>query len=71
MFRDLTVILAIVDLWAIVVCGHYANETVNFARSVHNDFEHFQKTGQRIGGRDGRRLISFDTRNDNIEVMLN
>lgn len=67
-FHDLTVIIAIVELWATAVNGYYANETVNFARAIHNDFEYFQKTGQRISGRDGRKLISFDTRNNNIEV---
>lgn len=61
-------ILAIVELWAVIVDGHYANETVNFARAINDDFQYFQKTGQRISSRDGRKLLSFDTRNDNIEV---
>lgn len=69
-FRELTVICAIVELWAnIVVDCHYANETVNFARAINDDFESFKKTGQRISGRDGRKLLSFDTRNNNIEVI--
>lgn len=66
--HDLTVIIAIVELWATAVNCYYANETVNVARAIHDDFEYFQKTGQRISGRDGRKLLSFDTTNNNIEV---
>lgn len=70
-FHDLAVFIAIVEfVISAVVNGYYANETMNFARAIHNDFEHFQKTGQRISGRDGRKLISFDTKNNNIEVCL-
>lgn len=50
--------------------AQYANDTVQKVRLIGDDFRLFQKTGKRISGRDGRRLISFDTRNDNIEVMF-
>lgn len=48
----------------------YANSTISKVRMISDDFRIFQKTGKRISRRDGRRLISFDTRNNNIEVHL-
>lgn len=48
----------------------YANSTITRVRMISDDFQNFQKTGKRIGRREGR-LISFDTRNNNIEVNNN
>lgn len=50
------------------VNGHYVNDTIQTFRMIDKDFRLFQRTGKRISGRDGRSLISFDTRNDNIQV---
>lgn len=45
----------------------YTNSTISKARTISDDFRLFQKTGKRVSRRDGR-LISFDTKNNNIEV---
>lgn len=60
--------------WAIIICKmHFilgcVNDTISIAKMISDDFRDFQRTGRRVGGRDGRKLISFITKNDNIEVM--
>lgn len=50
-----------------VVCVDYVNKTIDFEKIV-EDFTFHQSRHER-GDRNGRRLISFDTRNDNIEVF--
>lgn len=52
----------------IEVNGHYVNDTIQTFRMIDKDFRLFQRSGRRVSGRDGRSLISFDTRNDNIQV---
>lgn len=59
----------LIILYSGTVNGQYANDTIHTVRVIDEDFRLFQKTGKRVSGRDGRRLISFDTRNDNIEVI--
>lgn len=60
--------------WAIVICKMhfilgYVNDTIGIAQMINDDFRDFQRTGRQVGRRDGRKLISFITKNDNIEVM--
>lgn len=42
---------------------------MSIAKMISDDFRDFQRTGRKVVGRDGRNLISFITKNDNIEVM--
>lgn len=51
-----------------IVWALYNNDTMHTAKLTNDDLISFHKFGKRSGGRDGRRFISFDTRNDNIEV---
>lgn len=53
-----------------IVRALYNNDTIHTAKLTVDDLLTFNKMGKRTGGRDGRRLISFDTRNDNIEVFI-
>lgn len=46
----------------------YTNSTIKTARSISDDFRIFQQTGKRVSGRDGRKLFTFDTKNDDIQV---
>lgn len=55
-------------LYVELVNADYVNSTMSSVRMIGDDFLDFQKTGKRVGGRDGRRLISFETKNDNIQV---
>lgn len=64
--------------WCSVILFHlkevradYANSTISTVKMISDDFQNFQQTGRRISGRDGRKLISFNTKNDNIEVYNN
>lgn len=52
-----------------LVDADYTNSTISTVKMMSDDFRIFQETGKRISGRDGRRLISFNTKNDNIEVL--
>lgn len=52
------------------VSADYANSTISTVKMISDDFRNFQQTGQRVSGRDGRKLISFNTKNNNIEVNL-
>lgn len=62
--------LSVVIIFSIsrIVCVDYVNNTIDFEKIV-EDFTLHQSRHER-GDRNGRngRLISFDTRNDNIEV---
>lgn len=51
-----------------LVNADYANSTISAVKSISDDFRIFQETGKPIRRRDGRNLISFNTKNDNIEV---
>lgn len=51
-----------------VDCMDYMNNTIDFAKIV-DDFSFHQPIKGQRSERNGRRLISFDTRNDNIEVF--
>lgn len=51
-----------------LVGGDYANSTISTVKMISDDFRIFQETGKRVSGRDGRKLISFDTKNNQIEV---
>lgn len=60
--------------WAIIICKmHFilgcVNDTMSIAEMINDDFRDFQKSGRKVGGRDGRKLVSFITKNDNIEVI--
>lgn len=60
--------------WAIIICKmHFilgcVNDTMSMAKMISDDFRDFQRTGRKVGGRDGRKLVSFITKNDNIEVI--
>lgn len=54
-----------------VINADYANSTINAAKSISNDFRHFQQTGKQANRRDGRGLFSFETKNDDIQVINN
>lgn len=45
------------------------NDSMSMAEMINEDFRDFQKSGRKVGGRDGRKLVSFITKNDNIEVI--
>lgn len=51
-----------------LVGADYANSTISTVKMISDDFRIFQETGKRVSGRDGRKLISFDTKNNHIEV---
>lgn len=60
--------------WAIIICKmHFilgcVNDSMSIAEMINDDFRDFQKNGRKVGGRDGRKLVSFITKNDNIEVI--
>lgn len=50
------------------VSGDYANSTISTFKMIGDDFREYQQTGQRNRGRDGRKFVTFDTKNNNIEV---
>lgn len=66
--------LKIVWCSVVLVCcqmfagANYTNSTISTVKMISDDFRMFQQTGKPIGRRDGRKLISFNTKNDNIEV---
>lgn len=57
-------------LYIEIVSGNYTNSTISKAKMISDDFRIFQKTGRRVSRRDGHRFISFETKNDNIEVSI-
>lgn len=70
MFRKLKLVWCSVILCCcqMLVRANYANSTISAVKMISDDFQIFQQTGQPISRRDGRKLISFNTKNDNIEV---
>lgn len=61
-------VLVVLDVFLQCMSMQYNNDTINIAEIINEDFRLFQRTGRKTGGRESRRLLSFDTRNDNIEV---
>lgn len=61
-------VLVVLDVCSQCMSMHYTNDTIDIAQLINEDFRLFQRTGRKIGGRESRRLLSFDTKNDNIEV---
>lgn len=61
----ITVIVFYLDL----VSSNYTNSTINAAKMLSDDFRSFEQIGERFSGRNGR-LISFDTKNDDLQVQL-
>lgn len=55
----------------LLVSANYANSTISAVKMISDDFRIFQQTGKPVSRRDGRKLISFNTKNDNIEVKKN
>lgn len=51
-----------------LVSANYANSTISAVKMISDDFRTFQQTGKSTNRRDGRKLISFNTKNDDIEV---
>lgn len=70
MFQKLKVFWCSVILFScqLLVSANYANSTISGFKAISDDFRIFQQTGKPIGRRDGRKLVSFNTKNDNIEV---
>lgn len=70
MFQKLKVVWCSVILFCcqLLVSANYANSTISAVKMISDDFRIFQQTGKPIGRRDGRKLVSFNTKNDNIEV---
>lgn len=65
--KQLVLLIVIVFYVDKEVCGDYVNSTINAAKMISDDFKSFQQAGKRIGGRSGR-LITFETKNDDLQV---
>lgn len=50
-----------------MINANYSNNTIN-PEKISDEVFRFYKSARSRSDRDGRRLISFNTRNDNIEV---
>lgn len=50
-----------------MINSNYSNNTIN-PEKISDEVFRFYKSAKSRSDRDGRRLISFNTRNDNIEV---